>query len=165
MGFMHFWCWHKKCYHSVTMSKIVFTYLAYVLFFLCSAAGCDDSEQITCDEGQELCGSECVDVEINDSNCGACGVACENEGYCSAGTCNEGCGACTDDELCVQYFGGDCSASRAISCVLLPACEGGCSNNEACNVEACGGQTYNCMNGPTCGTPALPGVDIQCEGV
>ena len=154
-------------FSSIEMLKL---FKSWVLVVFISATGCSSSSgnksdsSTACETGQERCGAECIDLSVDALNCGACGVACDSEEYCSGGVCNEGCSACTDDEVCVQSFSGDCTTSRTVSCVTAPDCANGCSNNSACDVQACGGSPFSCMNGPTCSTPVLPGVDVQCEG-
>ncbi len=78
-----------------------------------------DCGSSNCPAGRRDCGGTCVDLNASQSNCGACGVVCDDEAFCNAGTCecnaadevvcgnecvpvsNENCGAC----------GNDCSAS------------------------------------------------------
>ncbi len=73
----------------------------------CTSPGCPD--------GRRDCGGTCVDLSASQSNCGACGVACGDDAFCNAGTCqcnaddevvcgsecvpvsNENCGACGND--------------------------------------------------------------------
>jgi hypothetical protein len=40
---------------------------------LCTAGGC---QPITCSSGQTLCGNDCVNLELDSLNCGACQNAC-----------------------------------------------------------------------------------------
>jgi len=40
-----------------------------------------------CPEGQTLCGSACVDLQTDASNCGSCGHVCGGSSFCASGTC------------------------------------------------------------------------------
>lgn len=50
-----------------------------------------DIEEPTCDAGEELCGTVCVDTQTDPANCGACGTACDTAAgeSCVAGVCEE----------------------------------------------------------------------------
>ena len=41
----------------------------------------------SCLTGQALCGGACVDLTVDDANCGACGQACTGAQHCGAGVC------------------------------------------------------------------------------
>ena len=41
----------------------------------------------SCSTGQALCNDQCVNIQSDAKNCGACGKVCPTSYYCSAGTC------------------------------------------------------------------------------
>jgi hypothetical protein len=49
--------------------------------------GVVDEEGCTCAPGETLCGAVCVDTGFDESNCGACGVACPAGQTCELGVC------------------------------------------------------------------------------
>ena len=45
----------------------------------------------TCDPGQSLCGTTCIDPQNDPDNCGKCGNACPLAQVCSSGQCAQEC--------------------------------------------------------------------------
>ncbi len=41
----------------------------------------------SCGSGQALCDDQCINLQSDSANCGACGKVCPSSYYCSAGTC------------------------------------------------------------------------------
>jgi len=71
----------------------------------CSSANCSNS--LCCPSAQTGCGSSCVTLSSNSSNCGSCGRACAAGSTCSGGSCYLVDGqACTAGADC---FSGICS--------------------------------------------------------
>src|SRR5450631_1616639 len=89
----------------------------------------------TCNSGQTLCGSACVDTNSDSSNCGVCGNACTGGQTCQSSQCK-----CASVQL---SCGGSCVASDATHCGnCSTTCQTGqvCSNN-SCGTSCSGGQT------------------------
>src|SRR5450631_4205991 len=89
----------------------------------------------TCNSGQTLCGSACVDTNSDSSNCGVCGNACTGGQTCQSSQCK-----CASGQL---SCGGSCVASDATHCGnCSTTCQTGqvCSNN-SCGTSCSGGQT------------------------
>lgn len=61
------------------------------ILFSCSAGACPansyctTSQQCQCNTGFSVCGSSCVNLQTDSSNCGQCGTVCP----CSGGQCSE----------------------------------------------------------------------------
>lgn len=55
----------------------------------CSGRGGAD----VCDDGLTVCGIECVDVAIDPTDCGGCGITCSDDTTCRAGRCVTACEA------------------------------------------------------------------------
>jgi hypothetical protein len=89
----------------------------------------------TCSAGQTACGTVCVDLQTDATNCGACGAKCQGADRCVAGACKTAQGAACASGLVL------CGAT----CVKL--------NNDDNNCGACG----NACNGLDC-------VDGVCGG-
>ena len=147
--------------------------LVFVLLCVTVAAGCDDTE-VSCGEDFVDCDGRCVDVEIDENNCGECGVVCGDGESCVDGACvlvcpsglevcddrcvdvgvdPDHCGgcdtACADGEVCSD---GECALSCGGSTPTL--CDGGCVDTEVDEAH-CGG----------CGNPCEPGehcLDGEC---
>jgi hypothetical protein len=66
-----------------------------------------------CGAGETLCGTECVDLDSDVSNCGTCGNACAEGEVCSRGTCSSDCepglincsGSCVDTSMDAENCG------------------------------------------------------------
>lgn len=69
--------------------------LGPVLVLVLSGCGSDGGNENknppACDAGLVRCGEACIDVRIDESACGACGVACDAGEICSAGACRRIC--------------------------------------------------------------------------
>ncbi len=93
-----------------------------------------------CAEGQTLCGSVCVDLTQNVSNCGSCGSACLTGQSCQSGICTCMPGLVECSGMCVDLL------SHASHC---GACDTPCSAGQVCS------------NG-TCATTCATGL-VQCD--
>ncbi len=87
-----------------------------------------------CETGRDCCDGECTNLQNDPRNCGACGTACPDGTYCTAG-----------------------------ACVDIP-CTTSCAGDETCcGTMCCGGGTICCdpqgpvSTGPTCVTPDARG--------
>ena len=110
----------------------------------------------------ERCGGvDCIDLQADAANCGACGVACPAEVACVAGVCacpegSDACGdACVDLQTDAQHCGGcgnDCQGSPctdgACACAGLTEC-GGCVDTQT-DSQHCGGCDQPCGFGRSC---------------
>ncbi|MBF0122718.1 MAG: InlB B-repeat-containing protein [Candidatus Omnitrophica bacterium] len=85
-----------------------------------------------CTAGQSCCGSSCVDITANNSNCGSCGTVCAQGQTCSAGACSSG-----GDEG---------------SCSLDPDCQSGyyCNNGTCADVNECDTDNGDCDANAAC---------------
>ena len=82
---------------------------------------------MTCNSGQMLCGSACVDTNSNSSNCGVCGNPCSAGQTCQGGQCK-----CASGQL---SCGGSCVASDATNC---GSCGTACPSGQVCSNDSCG---------------------------
>jgi|GEM_PF-5939448 len=156
-----------------------------LLALLLSMWGCG-SEPPSCPEGQELCGTQCFDVQTAANHCGACGASCEAGEVCNGGTCELGCaqgmsaceGGCFDTQASSAHCGA-CGTScevgqvcEAGACVLscsqdLSQCDGGCvdTQSDENHCGACGtscGLGELCVDG-ACAPNCAAGLDA-CDG-
>lgn len=86
----------------------------------CGADGTCAGGTCVCSGATEDCGGVCVDVRVDEANCGACGTTCAPTEQCNAGDCGPP-GACTPD------------------------CTG-----RSCGDDGCGGTCGECPAGRTC---------------
>ncbi len=95
-----------------------------------------------CGDGprEASCAGLCVDLDSDDANCGACGVACSDGTACSGGTCRttctQGITACGADCVDVTASLGNCG-SCGHACDKGQACLDG-----TCHVPCPGAQTF-----------------------
>lgn len=107
-----------------------------------TAAGVGGSTgTVSCPAGMALCGTSCVDVTANPTNCGACGVTCNypieqcTNGACVCATGYSDCGSgCVD----VRSDAANCGTCGN-ACVAPQLCSlGVCSETCASGLTACG---------------------------
>lgn len=132
----------------------------------------------TCATGQSLCGGNCVDMQLDRDNCGACGTKCAASEVCSQGACGLSCGGgttkcganCTDtkvDEKNCGACGTTCGAGQICSggdggtpaCVCasgMTNCNGTCVDMQTDNAH-CGACTTACTGTQDCVTGACKG--------
>ncbi len=82
----------------------------------------------------DVCGTSCVDLQTNNSNCGTCGHACTSGNTCQAGVCacptgQTDCGTCVN----LQTSKANCNA-----------CGTACPGTQTCSGGVCG--TYNLID-------------------
>ncbi|MBR4986220.1 MAG: hypothetical protein IKY83_10845 [Proteobacteria bacterium] len=138
----------------------------------CQDGVCIDKQTNSCPPGQELCGSECVNLQKDYDNCGTCGNACLDGFACKEGSCVLSCTAdqtacgdrCVDvnndDEHC-----GKCDAA----CTDGKTCQnGGCVLNCLQGWEVCGDTCVNLQNDNSncgsCGTKCGSEDEFDDEG-
>ncbi|HXU73912.1 MAG TPA: MXAN_6577-like cysteine-rich protein [Polyangia bacterium] len=141
--------------------------LVAVSFFV---AGCPNGAGLTCPNGQTFCGGQCIFVNNDPANCGACGNTCPGQLACIAGSCGcpqplVNCGnVCVD----ANVDGHNCGACGN-SCGPGQVCSNGsCALSCAPNLLECGNACFdgnvdpnNCgACGTKCGT-----FQICCSGM
>ncbi|NNC19414.1 hypothetical protein HJC22_27220 [Corallococcus exiguus] len=139
--------------------------LALLLSALAAAllTGCPE-EKVLCTSGLSVCGAECVDLQGDPSNCGACGASCGAGETCQAGvcgcqsgteTCGDACAALASDPL-------NCGACGA-ACPSGQVCESGtCREGCSAGAERCGDSCVVLANDPlNCGACGAACPDVQ----
>ncbi|MFZ5787750.1 MAG: MXAN_6577-like cysteine-rich protein [Acidobacteriota bacterium] len=103
--------------------------VAAPLAFAAILAGCGD-DTVSCPTGQQMCNNQCVNLDSNPSNCGACGTTCKTGETCSAGKC--ACGGTTTscNGACVDF------SKDPANC---GSCGNACPAGSSCNAGKCGG--------------------------
>ncbi len=104
------------------------------LFGLMTALACTNTPPQVLDAGacapsQTTCRGDCVDLQKDDANCGACGVACRAGSGCAGGACYP-----------LACSGGDCGAGRVCvsdACIAVACFEVTCGAMEVCARGAC----------------------------
>lgn len=104
-----------------------------------SDASPDVARDVSADDGAtdampacdgSLCGSTCVDLRNDPTNCGSCGARCASGAICSAGTCLLLCSSGRID------CGGAC-VNTAIDLRHCGTCGRACSGSEICSAGRC----------------------------
>jgi sugar lactone lactonase YvrE len=128
-----------------------------VALAFCALVACNSNKNLTpatqsCPTDQVQCGTLCVSLATDPSNCGACAAACETGLACVGGTCKPACPTGTlqcppATGLCIDPQTDNANCSK---CSNL--CPGGtaCSGGEC--KPSCGSGTLLCPNG-TCVYP------------
>jgi formylglycine-generating enzyme len=94
--------------------------------YVCSGAKCG----LSCQTGLVNCSGMCVNLNSDNSNCGACGHACPGESTCHSGVCSASCA------VPLTCAAGDCCSSPLVSGGTFPM------GRSAAGTDACpGGQT------------------------
>lgn len=112
----------------------------------------------SCNAPQSACGSACVDLRFDDSNCGACAIACTATQSCAASRCYaDDCPGtdCAANQVCVN---GACTGR---TCVEVTCQSGFTCFMGSCQAESCNGQM--CPAGSVCVNNAC--TDVACIGV
>ncbi len=134
--------------------------------------GVDDGEEVylgtdprsRCN-GLTDCGGICADLLADDSNCGACGVACQFYERCTNGACDNCGGSCIDFGGAPPTCTGGLTACGA-DCVDLGrdswhcgACDNSCPIGSICDGGACVSNGYFCV------TQGLTECDGRCVDI
>jgi hypothetical protein len=87
-----------------------------------------NGDAAACEGGLTTCVDQCVDLQVDESNCGSCGDACGGDELCVAGECRHTqtpsgcstcpCAACSAGTMCCDTVG----ASGAPLCVEGDRC-------------------------------------------
>ena len=180
-------------------SHLFATVRAVTLFALLSAvagcgvpivgAGVDDAgnDAYLCRPGESLCGLECVLLQTDSVNCGACGTTCVAGDVCVEGACVTECppgqlecaGDCRDPRADREHCGacglacmagqvcsaGECASTCATG---LDNCDGSCRDFQTDRLH-CGACGLTCASGEVCsmGACAVTCADslMECDGV
>lgn len=122
---------------------------------LCQCGGANGQGTKVCTKDEACCGSKCVNVQNDATNCGACGNSCAATGEaCFNGAC--GCGSanahCNAEETCC----GSSCADIQTDATNCGSCGAVCPNGGTCANGTCemgGGGNCNgmmCQPGETC---------------
>ena len=123
--------------------------------------GIVDVDAGPCGVGLVACGDTCVPSD--DTNCGACGVACGADERCVAGVCACGVGLVRCGELCVDVAVDAANCGACGTACMLPGatatCEGG-----FCRVASCESGRGDCNATDADGCEETFGSDAHCTG-
>lgn len=112
----------------------------------CPASACPPP---ACAAGLTRCGTDCVDLGWDASNCGACGHACPAGGTCELGQCYPQppvCGACVGgSQSCCQDTSSDQRSCWSQACTPPP-----CASGAVCAPSG-DGSVCSCPTGQGCG--------------
>jgi hypothetical protein len=117
-----------------------------------------------CPPGLSVCGSRCVDLAADATNCGACGNACVAGFGCVQGTCSCPQGQTNCAGQCVSLGSDDRNCGE---------CGRACPSSQACSHGICKGHDGPCTppkvlccdtdDGPVCGPPASCSHNPACQ--
>lgn len=104
---------------------------------LMAVVGCGPAVVSTCGPNLVDCGGYCADLSSDETDCGACGAACNvgdycDQGLCIVGTCfgdNTGCSY--DSQCCSNY----CASDGLCGCI--PTGNSGCAGASDCCSGRC----------------------------
>ena len=158
-----------KYMKELNICSIVLLAIALIGFGAIGSMAADPS----CPAGTTLCNGECHPLDIDELNCGLCGIICPLGMACLNGTCtclpgqtlcngkcidtsinSYNCGscgkACPEDMYC---FNGECS------CITGTLCNGTCidTSNDDANCGSCGNL---CPSGTSCFGGSCSEVDV-----
>ena len=157
---------------------------AVALILLVGGCTDDSGNQTTdaslrCAASETLCGSSCVDTDVDPRHCGGCGTTCPTGQVCSAGGCETVCpagqtecgGGCFTLSSSPQHCGAcgtSCEANEVCSanrCVTVcpdgqTECSGGCFDLNTAR-EHCGACGTSCGAGELCSNRSC---DVSCAG-
>jgi endo-1,4-beta-D-glucanase Y len=159
----------------------------------CAAPDAAQTRNPGCLEGESACDGFCVDLMVDEFNCGSCGVVCGEGATCEAGTCTtalscapgqlECRGACVDplvDNNNCGRCGNICptgTSCQSGTCAAAPACPEGltacgtvCVNLmvDSTNCGECGRRctsTESCQSGVCAPARECPVNQTDCGGV
>lgn len=117
----------------------------------------DKKDEKKCNNGQQRCGDDCVNLKSDRNNCGSCGRVCSEKEECI----NGGCFGCSDP---LTRCGGDECFDLTSDNQHCGSCDKACGRNEQCinSFCTCAGPRCPIGNGETKCCPAVGGV--CCSG-
>jgi hypothetical protein len=101
------------------------------------------------------CNGTCVDLQVNASNCGACGNACAAGQDCVAGSCSGGMGTCTAPR---QMCGASCVNTQTDT-NHCGACNRACAAGQGCSSGTCTSAMGSLRTGLSCTSEAECGMN------
>lgn len=118
-----------------------------------------DAGTLQCGSAETLCGTSCVDTDLDPRHCGACDNACAAGDLCTAGQCETSCGAgltecsgtCRDLMTDRNHCGGCNQACAAGEICMAGACEISCGDGQIECASACVDPTENRSHCGGCG--------------
>jgi hypothetical protein len=124
---------------------------------------CSEGSSSECPVGRNLCGTQCVSLQNDSSNCGACGTRCGVGEVCLAGVCTTSstcdapfvlCGTeCVDTRYNPKHCGGCNNACEAAQACNSGVCTGGsCPTGQTSCSGLCVDLRSNPDNCGSCGT-------------
>lgn len=127
-----------------------------------TACGGDSKKQVTCAADEVVCGGRCSSIQIDSSNCGACGTSCAAYQECNAGACECGpgtvqCGAaCADLSTDPDHCGAcDVACGAGQVCAAhggVAACAAACPAGQVACGRSCVTLTSDRWNCGACGS-------------
>jgi hypothetical protein len=118
--------------------------LTFVVLLLLTSCTCGSNPPSQGDGGScmsplTLCSASCVDVKLDDANCGACGAKCSDSEACAGSRCYPR--MCTDQvcspsQVCLSDFCTD-RACFGVACPADQVCAGGKCYPNACGAMSC----------------------------
>ncbi len=133
------------------MKRMIFCCLSMLLVFGACATESDGDE---CPTGQDRCGTQCVNTNTDNDNCGGCGNVCATGSTCVSGTCEES--DCTA-EIC---DGEDNDCDTVVDNGLTEDCSNPCGSG----TRECVGGTWGDCSAPEETTEVCDGEDNDCDG-
>lgn len=108
------------------------------------AAGSTTEAGPSCPSGQTTCGSRCVALDKDNTNCGACGTACASGQFCNAGRCACQAGLVLCGGACVDLStsNGNCGTCGR-TCPSGVCAAGACASSCPTGTTNCGGSCVN----------------------
>jgi hypothetical protein len=120
---------------------------------------------LCCQGGKKCCGGNCVDVQSDPKNCGACGHTCHAGQGCAGGACTGGCTSssdCLSRQICrgnppkCTCFPGQVVCASSCGCCLQ------CALGESPCGDLCAGSSASCCADTNVCCMAPDGVSGQC---
>src|SRR5262249_34674426 len=75
------------------LSCLLSSVVILVCVLACGGPSTKLPDGASCPSGQSVCNATCVDLSIDDGNCGSCDSICPASQHCNNGSCSVGCSA------------------------------------------------------------------------
>lgn len=112
----------------------------------------------SCETGFLECDGECVDVDTDVDNCGACGSYCDEGSYCEGGDCVDPGPTCPSPRTTC----GDACVDTRSNRDHCGGCDAGCEGDDACRDGYCVSTCVPSCAGATCGDDGCGGSCGSC---